>query len=115
MARTSLATEKFSAAGLQPQMTAPTVDGDVIDSNNAVLVVSNASGASINVTVQTPATGPGGLAIEERIVAVAAGAVAKMIGPFPREAYGQLAGADKGRVYVNYSAQASVTRGVVGF
>ena len=115
MARTSKTTEKVTAAGLQPDMTAPTVDGDVIDANNAVLVVTNASGAPINVTVQTPATGAGGLAIEERIVAVAAGAVAKLIGPFPGEVYGQPSGADKGRVYVNYSAQASVTRGVVGF
>lgn len=113
MARVSLATQKVTAAGLAPALTAPTVDGDVIDSNDAAVMVTNASGASINVTIQTPATAAG-LAVEERIVAVAAAAT-KLIGPFPREIYGQPSGADKGRVYINYSAQASVTRGVVGF
>lgn len=113
MARVSLATQKITAAGLTPALTAPTVDGDVMDSNNAAVMVTNASGAPINVTIQTPATAAG-LAVEERIVAVPAGAT-KLIGPFPREIYGQPSGADKGRVYIDYSAQASVTRGVVGF
>lgn len=113
MARVSLATQQITAAGLTPALTAPTVDGDVMDSNNAAVMVTNGSGAPINVTIQTPATAAG-LAVEERIVAVAAGAT-KLIGPFPREIYGQPSGADKGRVYVNYSAQASVTRGAVGF
>lgn len=113
MARVSVTTQKIVATGLAPAMTAPTVDGDVIDSGATAVYVTNASGGSINVTAQTPAT-QAGLAVAEQIVAVAAGAT-KLIGPFPKGTYGRPSGADVGRVYIDYSAQASVTRAVVGF
>lgn len=113
MARVQVATQKIVGPGLAPALTAPTVDGDSIESGQVAVMVTNASGAPINVTAQTPAT-QDGLAIAEQIVAVAAGAT-KLIGPFPRSTYGQPSGADRGRVYIDYSAQASVTRAVVGF
>ncbi|GAA2817465.1 hypothetical protein [Kribbella solani] len=113
MARTDVATQKIVGTGLAPNMTQPTVDGDVIDSGSVAVMVTNGSGASINVTAQTPAKSAG-LDVAENIVAVAAGAT-QLIGPFPKGTYGQPSGADEGRVYIDYSAQASVTRAVVGF
>jgi hypothetical protein len=113
MARVSVATQKIVNTGLAPAMTAPTVDGDVIDSGAVAVMVTNASGGSINVTAQTPAT-QAGLAVAESITAVAAGAT-KLIGPFPKGTFGRTSGADQGRVYIDYSSQASVTRAVVGF
>lgn len=113
MARTSVATQQITAAGLAPALSAPTLLGDTIDSGAVALMVTNASGGSITVTVQTPAT-QAGLAVAEDIVSVAAAAT-KLIGPFPKGTYGQPSGADAGRVYVDYSAVASVTRAVIGF
>ena len=46
------------------------------------------------------------------VVPVAAGTDA-LIGPLPKNAFGRTSGADKGRAYVDYSSQASVTRAVV--
>lgn len=113
MARVDVTTQKIVGTGLAPNMTAPTADGDVIDSGAVAVMVTNGSAGSINVTVQTPAT-QAGLAVAEQIVAVA-GSATKLIGPFPKGTYGQPSGDDEGRVYVDYSAQASVTRAVVGF
>lgn len=113
MARLTPATQKIVATGVTPAMSAPNADGDVIEAGAVALVVTNGSGAPINVTVQTPAT-QSGLNVEELIVAVPA-AGTKWIGPFPKHTYGRQADPDKGKVYVNYSAQASVTRAVVGF
>lgn len=113
MARVSVTTQKIVATGLAPAMTAPTVDGDVIDSGSTAVYVTNGSGGSINVTAQTPQT-VAGLAVAENVVAVAAGAT-KLIGPFPKSTYGRPSGSDRGRVYIDYSAQSSVTRAVVGF
>lgn len=113
MARVSVATQKIVGTGLVPNLTAPTAEGDVIDSGAVAVMVKNASGGSINVTAQTPAT-QAGLAVAENIVPVAAGAT-ELIGPFPKGTYGRTSGADEGRVYIDYSSQASITRAVVGF
>lgn len=113
MARVDVTTQKIVGTGLAPSMTAPTVDGDVIDSGAVAVMVTNGSGGSINVTAQTPQT-VAGLAVAEQVVAVAAGAT-KLIGPFPKGTYGRPSGADEGRVYIDYSSQASITRAVVGF
>lgn len=114
MARSLRTPEKVVPSGLQPGMTAPTVDGDMIPADGrSVLIVTNASGASINVTAQTPAT-QGGLAVSEQIVPVPAGAVCKLIGPFDAATYGRPdSGADPGMVYIDFSAVASVNRGYV--
>lgn len=113
MARVSVSTQKIVGDGLTPALTAPTVDGDTIDAGAVALMVVNGSGASINVTVQTPAT-QSGLAVAENIVAVPASAT-KLIGPFPKGTYARPSAPDEGKVYVDYSAQTSVTRAVVGF
>jgi hypothetical protein len=113
MARVSVTTQKIVGSGLAPALTGPTADGDVIDSGAVALMVTNGSGGSINVTVQTPAT-QSGLAVAEQIVAVGAGAT-KLIGPVPAGTYARPSGLDEGRVYVDYSSQTSITRAVVGF
>ena len=65
--------------------------------------VTNGSGGSINVTVDCVAT-VDGLAVTDRVVAVAAGA-SKMIGPFSPSQYNN----GNGRVAVTYSAVTTVT------
>jgi hypothetical protein len=114
MARVSLTPQKVVPAGLQPTMTAPNADGDIIPADGrSVLVVTNAAGAPINVTAQTPRQ-VDGLDVSELIVAVANGAVCKLIGPFSAATFGRPdGGADADMVYVNYSSQASITRGLI--
>lgn len=72
------------------------------------LVVNNASGGSINVTVRatTGATLTDGTAIADKVVAVAAGAIRVI-----QEASTELQ-AD-GNVYVDYSASATVTAYII--
>lgn len=117
MARVSQTTQAAVDYKLAPNLTQPTVDGDVIDAGAVKLMVTNGSVSSINVTVQAIAT-VGGLDVEDLVVAVAAGQTA-LIGPLPKTVFGQPAGAvesgadDAGRVYVNYSAQTDVDRAVI--
>jgi len=114
MARTSVVTQQITRAGLAPVLTEPTVDGDVIDAGAVFLYVDNASAGAVTVTAVTPVT-VDGLALADSPVSVPAGE-SRLIGPFPPRTFGQPAGsADAGRVYVDYSAQTSVTRAVVSF
>lgn len=110
--RIVVAAQKIVASGLLPVLTAPTVDGDVIPvGSNLAMMVTNASGVSINVTAQTPAK-VDGLDVAEQIVPVAAGTT-KLIGPFPSTTYGRTVAPDIGKAYIDYSAIAGVTRGLV--
>lgn len=112
--RIVVSTQKIVRTGLLPALTGPTVDGDVMDADQVGLWVNNGSGASINVTVQTPAT-QDGLDLAELVVAVAAG-TQRIIGPFPSRSFARPTGqVDAGKVYVDYSAVASVTRAAIGF
>lgn len=97
--------------GLAPVLTGPTVDGDSIPSGAIMLEVNNASGAPITVTITTPVT-VAGLAVTDGGGPVAA-AGRRLFGPFPKGSFGQPADqSDAGMVRVDYSAVASVTRGV---
>lgn len=111
MPRTTPATQAATVVGLNPvAFTAPDALGDTCDPGG-ILLVDNGSGASINVTVQTPGDVEG-LAVAENIVAVAAGAMAAI--HLDERTYQRPAGsADAGKVYVDYSAVASVTRAVI--
>jgi hypothetical protein len=116
-ARISVTTQRITRAGLNANLTGPTVDGDIIDAGQVFLRVANGSGAPINVTVQTPGNDPAsGGARPELIVAVPA-AGARDIGPFPASLFAQPAdaAAGAGRVLVDYSAITSVTRAVISF
>lgn len=111
MARDSVTTQKITRAGLIPTFTAASVNNDVIDAGAVILEVNNGSASSINVTVNSPLT-VDGLTVGPLVVAVAAGAT-KRIGPFPPSTFARTVAPDVGRVYVDYSAFASVTRAVV--
>jgi hypothetical protein len=98
---------------------AVTADGDVVDSGKTQIIVVNGSGASINVTAHATAT-KSGLTLNNLVVPVAAGKT-EIIGPLPRDVFGQPQGAnasggdDEGRVYVDYSAITTITRAVVAY
>jgi hypothetical protein len=118
MTRVNVTTQAVPLAGLVPTLTAPTASNDVADIGNCALMVDNASGASINVTIVVPGLVDGDLTVGPRVVAVAAGAN-KLI-PLTSPRYRQTEASvdsgqtgDVGRAYVNYSAVASVTRAVV--
>jgi hypothetical protein len=113
MARASQTTQPIVQTGTTATLTAPAVspNGDIIDTGRTILMVDNAGGSSITVTI-TPTKTIAGLSLTPLVVTVAAGAI-KLIGPFPPAVFGQLNGsADFSRAYVDYSAVASVTRGV---
>jgi hypothetical protein len=115
MPRSTPATQSVKSslgvADLNP--TAPDALGDVVDPGT-YLFVDNGSGGSINVTVQTPGVeGPGvGLAVADNVVAVPAGKFAVIYLDPSLYQRPRSAGSDIGKVYVDYSAVASVTRAV---
>lgn len=116
MARVSQTTQAVVKTGLVAAFTAPTSgvgNGDIIDTGRVVLVVNNAGGSSITVTVLTPVT-VDGLALTPLTVTVAAGTIA-YIGPFSTSTFGRptSAGVDANRAYVEYSSVTSVTRAVL--
>jgi len=114
MARSSQTTQRITRDGLEPVLTTPTVDGDVVDCGAVALYVVNGSTASIDVTVEATAS-QDGLDLKDLVVSVPAGAT-RLIGPLPARTFGQPTGsADAGRAYVTYSAVADVTRAVISF
>jgi hypothetical protein len=114
MPRSALATQQAVDEGITVAFTAANAAGhSIAGGGDVVLLVNNASGGSINVTVQTAAT-EDGLAVADQVVAVAAGAI-KAIGPFRATTYDRAGGAaDPGTVYVDFSAVASVTVAALG-
>ncbi len=113
MARQSVTTQPVPLAGLALTHTAPNVDGDIVDvERGTFLSVINGGGAPITVTVQTPGTVDGDLAIADRTVTVPVGTTPKLI-PLTSVKYRQPVGdANVGRALVDYSAITSVTRAV---
>lgn len=107
MARRNLATAQIVRTGLALAPLPVTVDGDVIDADNTILIVENTGGAPATVTVESTAT-QDGLAVADQVVPVAAGATV-LLGPWPTRTFAQPSGAaesggdDAGRVYVDYS------------
>ncbi|WP_153030667.1 hypothetical protein [Amycolatopsis sp. YIM 10] len=92
-------------------LTAPNVDGDIIDTGRVFLEVVNDSGAPVVVTVVSTQNVEG-LPVEDLEVSVPA-ADRKLFGPFSPSLFGQPIGdPNAGKAFVNYSAVASVTRGV---
>lgn len=105
-----LATQDINLAGLAPAYSAAAGGGDTFNPDEEVFIhVKNASGSSMNVTVATPNTGVGGLAIADSIVAVPA-AGERMIGPLPPQHFGRSA---DGLGTITYSLATSVTVAVI--
>ncbi|MEC3975088.1 hypothetical protein [Amycolatopsis sp. H20-H5] len=118
-ARLTPAAQPLVYPGLAPVHTAVSADGDVLDVGRTFLSVLNGGSGAITVTVQTPETVDGDLAIAERVVTVPVGTAPKLI-PLNSPHYRQTTAsavlpADVGKAYVDYSATASVTRAVVMF
>lgn len=112
MARTALTAQATSTAGLAATYGAANVDGHMfVPQAGRVLHVKNGGGAPITVTVQAEVS-LDGLALPDQTVAVANGAET-FIGPFASDIYAQRAGADKGKVYVDFSAVTSVTLALI--
>lgn len=106
-----------SRTGVVVALTAAPVDGDIVTSDANYLRVLNGSGGSINVTLVNPQTLYGD-DVADRVIAVAAGATRDI--PIPasfRQDLGTLDGGIDvgGKVLVDYSAVASVTRGTVRY
>lgn len=106
MARTALASQTATEAGIVPTFSAANAAGHSI-SPGAMLYVKNGGGGSINVTIQTPATFRG-KDVAETVVAVGAG-VDKIIGGLDRASYVRTSAPDKGTIYVDFSGVTSVT------
>lgn len=111
MARTSPAIQEITDAGAVVALTAPSADGDIVDAGRgAFAVVNNGSGVSVNVTIVNPQT-YNGLDVADRVIAVAAGAIKHIpIPAFFKQDADAVEG--PGKALVNYSAVASVTRGI---
>lgn len=107
MARTVLSTQTIVRTGLVPTLVTPDASGAILPAGNH-LMVKNASGGSINVTLETPET-RAGLAVADQVVAVANGATA-LIGNLPASTFVRPDGAsDPGTIYVDFSSVTSVT------
>jgi hypothetical protein len=76
------------------------------------LLVDNGGASALTVTLKAARTYLGHT-LSDSTVTVAAGATS-LIGPIPSDPFGIESGADLDRVYVEYSAVASVTRAVLG-
>lgn len=112
MARVSQTTQQVVRTGLNPVLSEPTADGDIVDCGRVALYVVNGSGSPITVTV-TATAAQDGLDVVDLVVSVPA-AGTRLIGPLPARTFGQAYdSADAGRAYVNYSAQTDVDRAVI--
>lgn len=100
----ALAKQLLDQHGTAITFTAAGGSGDTVPCEaGTLLLVRNGSGAPVNVTVTTPGTDQG-LAVDDLVVAVAAGATTA-VGPFT-DLY---ANASDGQAHVGYSATSSVT------
>lgn len=107
MARTALAAQKVTEAGLNPAYTAANVDGHSVSAGQTILHVKNGGAGSINVTIQTGKT-VAGRAIADDVVAVPAGGE-RLIALNDRDLLGREVEPDRGLCYVDFSAVAAVT------
>ena len=110
MARVSITPQACSDAGIALTYVAPTVDGIMIPGDGQTKVlVKNANAAACTVTVQTPEQ-RAGLDVTERTVTVPLTTGERLIGPFSQSTYNRPSGGtDAGKVYIDFSIQASVT------
>ena len=113
MTRVDVTPQSCSAAGLTLSYVAPTVDGIMIPGDGQTkVIVKNANVAPVTVTAQTPEQ-RAGLDVAEQAVSVPANTGEKVIGPFSQATYNRPSGGtDGGKVYIDFSIQASVTYAV---
>jgi hypothetical protein len=104
-----LVTQVVTNTGLAPAYAAASAGGDKVVAPDAdtFLHVKNTGGSPVTVTVATPGTAAGGLAIADISVSVPATTGDRMIGPLPAEYYANPA--DSGKAAVTYSGVTGVT------
>lgn len=102
----ALATQDINYTGLAPAYAAAAGGGDTFTPDaDTILHAKNGSGGAITVTIVTPGTGVGGVAISDVAVSVPAGGE-RMIGPFPAQHF---ADPTTGQAAVTYSGVTSLT------
>ncbi|PZG14420.1 hypothetical protein C1I95_21755 [Micromonospora craterilacus] len=112
MARADVVTQRVTRAGLEPELTSATADGDVVDTGQVALWVVNGGESPITVTVVATAT-QDGLAVANLARSVPAGGQ-QLIGPLPARTFAIPVGEpDAGRAHVDYSAVVDVDRAVI--
>lgn len=108
MARTAVDVTNAVVTGVILPYASAHVDGNMFANDGNVAVhIKNASGAPVTATFQTPAK-VGGVDVAELAVSVPAGSD-RLVGPFATGVFNQ----STGEVYVDFSAQASVTLAVI--
>lgn len=103
-----IAPEKTVVTGLEPTLVAAVgPDTFVNNGSNTVLIVDNAGGGSITVTIDGTGVGPtGAVAFDDDVDVVVANGTRRHIGPFPKDRFGAT-------VSIAYSGVSSVTVAVV--
>lgn len=105
----TIAAQSASSVGAVLAFSAAAALGDKFaNTGKELLLVRNASGSSVTLTVVTPKTVDGNLAVADRTLAIAAGGTAA-IGPFNSGVYNDT----DGFVGISYSLETSVTVAVV--
>ena len=99
-----LTTQQMTSAGAALTLAAANVGGDTADISNGrtFLWCKNGSGGAITVTLATPGTVDGDLAVADRTVSVPATTGERLIGPLSPAAYGSI-------VSITYSGVTSFT------
>lgn len=112
MARTDLTVQTVAVGGLVLVDEAANVDGEMfINTGKEMVLVRNAAGAPVNVTLVTGKT-VDGLAVADRVVAVT-NATTVLIGPLSTDLYNQPSGADKNKVYVDFASVTNIFVAVI--
>jgi len=104
MARTTLAVTAVTDSGVQEvAKTTGIADGHMFANDGRTWIeVTNSGSATRTLTIQTQKTF-NGFALADRTVSITDGTT-KKIGPFPTDIYNVQAGADAGKVYIDYQA-----------
>ncbi len=112
MARVDLTINAFARAGItDPTGQSVIAANDAMFQNDGrtVLRIANASGFSANLSMETPGTADGVLAIADLVPAAQANATTFWYGPFETGLFNQTSGADAGKVYVNTDQTVTIT------
>ncbi len=104
-----IAPQEMALTGTVATYTAASASDTFVPDDRLFLHIKNAGGSPDTVTVTTPGTGAGGLAIAEAISSVAAG-TEEFIGPFPAQHF---ADPSTGLATVTHSFTTSVTQALV--
>jgi hypothetical protein len=105
-----LTTQEIGYAGALPTLSAANASDTFVPDDRTFLWVKNTNASTRDITITTPKTGVGGLAIADVTVTIGATTGEEMIGPFPAQHF---ADASTGLATVTPTATAGVTLAVV--